>query len=146
MRILIDTNLLTRLVQPGHPHQATALRALDALHARDETLCLVPQVLYEFWTVCTRPTDQNGLGLNVPAAAGELAQAKSLFVLLEEIPDIYAHWERLVIQYDVKGKNAHDARLVAAMMAQGISHLLTFNARDFTRYAEITLLAPEEVA
>ena len=39
--------------------------------------------------------------------------------------------ERVVVDYDVKGKNAHDARLVAAMLRQDVSHLLTFNDQDF---------------
>jgi hypothetical protein len=43
------------------------------------------------------------------------------------------------------GKNAHDARFVAAMMAHGLTHLLTFNPQDFRRYSGITVVTPAEI-
>jgi predicted nucleic acid-binding protein len=45
----------------------------------------------------------------------------------------------------VKGKTAHDARLVAAMRRHGVNRLLTFNASHFARFAGITVLTPEGV-
>jgi hypothetical protein len=45
----------------------------------------------------------------------------------------------------VSGKKAHDARLVAAMLAHGLSRLLTFNVSDFARYPGITVLEPAQV-
>lgn len=47
--------------------------------------------------------------------------------------------------YKVVGKTAHDARLVAAMHAHGLTHLLTFNEPDFRRYAGIIVLTPAGV-
>ena len=38
----------------------------------------------------------------------------------------------------MKGKEAHDARIVAAMLAHRVSNLLTFNMGDFKRYTQIT--------
>jgi hypothetical protein len=46
----------------------------------------------------------------------------------------------------ISGKNAHDARLVAAMIVHGVSSILTFNAKDFTRYAEIVVVDPRTFA
>ena len=54
-------------------------------------------------------------------------------------------WHQLVEQ-QVLGKNAHDARLIAAMQRHGLTHLLTFNGEDFRRYPGIQLLAPQEIA
>jgi hypothetical protein len=48
----------------------------------------------------------------------------------------------LVANYDVKGKQVHDARLVAGMLRHNVSHLLTFNAKDFSRYSEISVIEP----
>ena len=61
------------------------------------------------------------------------------------MPAIYPEWERLVIQYAVIGRNAHDARIVAAMKVHGITHLLTFNVGDFKRFQGITVVAPDEI-
>ncbi len=143
--VLMDTNILTRLAQPPHSHHQTALSALAALRSRGNLLCVVPQVLYEFWVVCTRPAAQNGLGLTAPQAQTELSQARSHFQLLADVPAIYPAWEQLVVHHLVVGKNAHDARLVAAMQVHGIAHLLTFNAPDFKRFAGITALSPFDV-
>jgi hypothetical protein len=42
-------------------------------------------------------------------------------------------------------ENAHDTRLVAAMIIHGIDRLVTFNVADFRRYREILAISPESV-
>lgn len=76
----------------------------------------------------------------------EVNRLKGLFLLLSDTPTIYAEWERLVMTYGVSGVNVHDARLVAAMLIHELTHILTFNTRDFTRYTEITAVHPTEVS
>jgi predicted nucleic acid-binding protein len=63
-------------------------------------------------------------------------------VLLPDGPPVYAAWRDLVAAHSVSGKQVHDARLVAAMMVHGVTHLLTLNTADFTRYREITAVHP----
>jgi predicted nucleic acid-binding protein len=140
--VLVDTNLLLRSIQPHHPMGAQAADAMEALRKQGVPLCLVPQNLYEFWVVCTRPLAQNGLGLSVPETQAEMARIKKLWVILDDVPTILPEWERLVGHYQVSGRNAHDARLVAAMIVHSVPRLLTFNQSDFQRYAEITVLTP----
>lgn len=134
--ILVDTNVLMRLVQKGHAHQAPALDALALLKTRDnQAFAIAPQNLYEFYVVCTRPAAQNGLGLSPAAGQRELADARGLFQLLPEPSRVYAAWEELIVRYGVSGKQAHDARLVALMSESGINQILTFNDSDFSRYS-----------
>ncbi len=142
MNFLIDTNILVRLAQPGNDQYSFAIQALDALSQQGYRPCIVPQILYEFWVVCTRPAGENGLGFDLPRAEAELQTAKRLFRLLQDERDIYRRWERLVVLASVQGKTAHDARLVAAMQRHGITHILTFNAADFVRYTDITVMNP----
>src|SRR5260370_35862404 len=134
MSTLVDTNLPTRLAQPAHPLHQVALDGLAVLRQQGEQLCLVPQNLYEFWVVATRPVAQNGLGLTVSEVQAELAKLKQLFILLDDTPAIFSEWEQLVVQYQVIGNWAHDTSLVAAMKVHGIARLFTFNAQDFQRY------------
>ena len=47
MAILIDTNILLRLLQPHHPHCALVERALATLRTRNETFNITPQNLME---------------------------------------------------------------------------------------------------
>ena len=96
--------------------------------------------------MATRPLEQNGLGMTPAAAAGELARIKSMFEFLPETPAIYPIWESLVIQHNVSGKPAHDARLVAAMRVHGVKRILTFNEKDFARFVEIEALHPAAIA
>lgn len=53
MRVVIDTNVLMRGIELGHPQQPVADAALLALNARGDQLCITPQTLYEFWSVTT---------------------------------------------------------------------------------------------
>jgi len=50
-----------------------------------------------------------------------------LFLWLDETPAVCGAWEHLVTSTPALGKNAHDARLVAAMTAYGLDHIPTFN-------------------
>jgi predicted nucleic acid-binding protein len=75
----------------------------------------------------------------------ELTRLKSLFPLLPDTPAIYPAWERLVVQYQVSGKSAHDARLVAAMQVHRLTGILTFDRTGFARYAGIEVLHPADV-
>jgi len=146
MRILVDSNLILRLVQPAHQHHEAARTAVENVRIRNDDLCIVPQVIYEFWVVATRPVAENsGLGMTGAQAQHELGAIRKFFTFLDDEPGIFDEWYRLVIQYNVQGKPAHDARFVAAMRRRGITHILTFNASDFRRYSEITVLSPDEV-
>src|SRR5690349_15514283 len=138
MNVLLDTNILGRMVEVGHAQHRLAADAVAAITARGDSPCLVPQVLYEFWVVATRPTTANGLGLPPSQAAIEVARLKALFPLLPDTPAVYPEWERLVTTYQVAGRSAHDARLVAAMAVHGLTHVLSFNTADFARYRGIT--------
>lgn len=112
---------------------------------RGDVLCLVPQIFYEFWVVATRPPTVNGLGLSVAVVAAELTRLRSLFPLLSDTAAVFTEWERLVTTHQISGRNAHDARLVAAMAVHGLTHLLTFNTKDFARYPGVTAIDPAAV-
>lgn len=146
MSYLADTSVLIRTIHNTSPHQQIAIDAIDALKKQKELICILPQNLIEFWAVATRPIDSNGLGLTIDQAKTKIAQLKQVFILKDDQQDIFINWENLVVKYKVKGKTTHDARLVAAMQTHGISHLLTFNVGDFTRYEDIiTVVLPQNV-
>jgi len=140
--MLVDTNVLIRLLQPHHPLHSPADRAIELLPERGKKLHIVPQNLVELWVVATRPIEQNGLGMTLASVAREVARLKSIFLLLPETAAIYPLWEALVVQHQVSGKPAHDARLVAAMQAHGLTAILTFDRTGFSRYLGIEVLHP----
>ena len=146
MAILVDTNILLRSIDTRHPHLPMVERALFVLRDRNETLNVTVQNFVEFWAVATRPAaNENGLGMTTSAAMKELTILIAFFPLLPEPSSIFDEWQRLVTTYKVSGKNTHDARLVAAMKANGIAKILTFNIQHFTRYKEIEALHPDAI-
>jgi predicted nucleic acid-binding protein len=146
MRVLIDTNVLVRLAHLTSPQQPIAARALVSLRSQQHSLRLVPQVIYEFWSVASRPIDKNGLELPVEKINTLVNEWRDLFPVLRDERGILDLWQQLAFDYRVKGKQAHDARLFAAMQRHGLTHILTFNRTDFERYQGIGILDPQQVA
>jgi predicted nucleic acid-binding protein len=144
--ILLDTNLLTRRTRSHDPQSGVARSAIQRLLGRGERLIVVPQNLYEFWAVATRPPGPppaggNGLGMT-PAQAGHwLRFFKRRFVLLADREELCTFWQTLVETHGVTGFRAHDVRLVAAMQSYGLTRLLTFNSGDFSGLP-VTVLDP----
>lgn len=145
MSLLLDTNVLLRLAHTSSRDHATVEAAVLALAEADVELCLVPQVLYEFWVVATRPLEVNGLGMDVAGVERSLQMLLSNFSLRRDERGIFSRWQTLVTTHTVQGKLAHDARLVAAMQRHGVTDLLTFNTADFHRFTGIRVYSPAEI-
>ncbi len=145
MNLLIDTNLLVRLEDSLDPRHAEAMAAIERLKRDGHEGQLVPQVLYEFWVVATRPLEYNGLGLDPEKAEDALRGWMSLFRLRLDERGVFRNWMQLVADYQVRGKMAHDTRLVAAMQRHGLTDILTFNKPDFDRFTGIRVVTPAEI-
>ena len=145
MIILADSNILTALAKRQSTQYLETRRSLTILRRRGDRICLVPQNFVEFWAVATRPIFSNGLGLDAAKAFVEVRKFKRYFEFFDDVPNIFASWERLVAKYKVVGRNVHDTRLVAAMMQHGLSHILTLNVKDFKRFEEINVIDPSMV-
>lgn len=145
MRVLVDSNVLLRIDQTGNAHQTIAQQAVGALVDRGHELRTLPQVLYEYWVVATRPVDANGLGFSCEDTRRLIDEHGALFPVLRDERGVFDRWCELVARYAVHGKRAHDARLVAAMLRHDVRHVLTFNTGDFARYEEIVIVDPEGV-
>lgn len=142
-RCLVDTNVFVRLLNKSDPHYQQARRAIDKAIDEGYRLCIAPQIVAELWNVATRPQSANGLGLSITQTAQEVFRLLDRFEALYGGDSVAAFtlWLALVAYYGVQGKQVHDARLVATMLAHNVQHLLTFNGQDFARYAHlITIL------
>ncbi len=145
MSYLLDSNILTALSKK-HSDQYTHVRqAISKIRSEKESIFLIPQNLVEFWSVATRPLDVNGLNLTTQNAALEIRLFRATFNFIDDRPNLFDEWENLFQKYQVKGKNVHDARIVAAMLQHGIAKLLTFNVKDFKRFNEISVVDPRFV-
>lgn len=143
---LADTNILLRFLLRNDPAYPAIRQAVRTLKNRGEQIVTTPQNMAEFWNVCTRPTAvRGGLGLSVEATEMRLRLLERHFPVLPDSPSVYERWKALVRAHKVIGLNVHDARLVAAMLVHGVTHILTENIKDFGRYPTVSAVAPDQI-
>lgn len=141
--ILIDTNILCRLVNDQHPHYQTTTGALERLLTTDgQELFLGVQSLYELFFVLTKPANHNGFGYTAERANIELTRARHMYSILYETSGSFQIWNDLVIKYKITSRPVFDARLVAVMIENNIREILTFNDQDFRFFSEISVINP----
>lgn len=92
--------------------------------------------------VATRPVENNGLGMPPTYTEKEIASIQRLLRLCPDEPAMFSIWKGLVSSLQVRGKQAHDARLAAAMEQHALTHLHTLNTADFSRYEFMTAISP----
>ena len=85
MAILVDSNVLIFSIQRGHPWNEESIKALEFFLTTGEPVCVFLQNIAEFWNVCTRPANKNGLGL--PAEETERRLLAGLAPILTLLPD-----------------------------------------------------------
>ncbi len=142
MRALLDTNVLVRISNVRDPQLPIIAECLRQWVERGAELCIVPQNIYEFWVVATRSVEQNGLGRTPGQARGDVDVLCQAYRLLPDPPDLLRSWLELCAKHEVRGKQAHDARLVACMRAHLVHQLVTFDNRDFDRFPEVQCIVP----
>jgi predicted nucleic acid-binding protein len=99
MSILVDTNILLRRIQPGHPQQEAAVESVARLVETRERVFFTLQNISEFWNVATRPTASNGLGLSIARAEAEVDQIEQIIDLLTDSASVYKEWKRLIVAH-----------------------------------------------
>jgi predicted nucleic acid-binding protein len=146
MFVALDSNILIRLLNRKDTQCKEVRGAVRLLLKAGTQLCVFPQTAAEFWSVTTRPmTARGGYGMTTVAAAKRLNAFERYFTFLLDQPAQYSLWRQLVEAYRIVGHNVHDARLVAAMTAHGVSDLVTYDVQDFKRYTGITVVPPADV-
>lgn len=146
MRLLLDTNIIVRFSNLDDVQSPLVRSAIAQMLIRGDDLFLVPQSLYEFWSVTSRSSagNSNGIGWTTPAVKAELDKLLEQFSLLPDTPEVFDRWLQLVTAHGVSGRPSHDARLAAAMQVHGLDTLLTLNAPDFKRFG-LNVLSPAEL-
>jgi hypothetical protein len=62
MTVVIDANVLLRFADATAAQHSVAVAALSTLRAQGHALRTIPQSIYEFWVVATRPVANTGPG------------------------------------------------------------------------------------
>lgn len=133
--MFIDTNVLvnSRILEAAdHP---VARARLKRVLQDPEPLRISRQVMREYLSVVTRPQtwptpvprldaldDVEWLGRDFEVLEDGPAVTETLIALCREVP--------------VRGRQIHDANIVATMLTHGERRLMTFNSSDFRRYGD----------
>jgi len=146
MTYLLDTEVLLRLFDPSDPSFPAIRDVIKRLQKQPHRPVITAQNLSEFWNVTTRPSSARG-GYGVPL---HLAARRSAF--LQSVCDLrfpnshsLREWNELIVRYQVRGVQVHDAQLVAIMLSNKISTIVTLNMADFARYQEIVAITPMDL-
>ena len=142
---LVDTNILLRITRRFDPQHQMVDTALARLAGHGTTLYYTHQNIAELWNAMTRPVERNGLGLSAAETEREVLAIEAGMSLLPDNEAVYREWRKIVVSHNVSGVQVHDARLAAAMYVHGVSHLLTLNVTDFSRFDGLTALHPDSV-
>jgi predicted nucleic acid-binding protein len=133
-RVMLDTNVLLAATDEGRAEHRDALKVVNDWAAGRTDLCTSGQVLREYLSVATRSAKQNGLGLNLPDALGNVRAIRGRTTLLAEDSKVADCLLGLLADVECRGKQVHDANLVATMLVHGIGAVVTMNLEDFARF------------
>jgi predicted nucleic acid-binding protein len=142
---LVDTNILLRIARRSDPQHQLVDAALAKLALEGTALHYTHQNIAELWNVMTRPIARNGFGLTALEAEREVRGIEAGMSLLPDNEAIYREWRRIVVQHAVSGVQVYDARLAAVLLVYSVSHILTLNVSDFSRYGGLTAMHPSRV-
>lgn len=142
---LFDTNIFLRLAEDYSLERPVILNAILNVRADNKTICYTPQILAEFWNVCTRPASaRGGFGLSLAQTERKVNLIQKYFEILPDTLQTFTEWRKIVSDYAVSGVQVHDAKIVASMNVHKVEYLVTLNEKDFKRFG-IKVLNPKDI-
>src|SRR5438105_13912809 len=140
--LFVDTNILVFATDAASPFQSAAETALEEWRKQGTELYVSVQVLREYLAVTTRPAPGQTAPPDYTAILGNIACFRSAFHVLEGTRLVSEKLGELVQRFSVKGRQVHDANIVATMVTHGLQDLLTHNVADFARFSPLIAVHP----
>lgn len=133
-RAVLDTNILLGATDESREDHEDAIAAINVWPASGVVLYTSGQILREYLAVATRPVDHNGLGMTQPDAVANVRALRERLNLLSEDVKVSERLLELLDTIECRGKQVHDASVVATMLVHGIDTVVTLNVDDFARF------------
>lgn len=138
---IIDANVLVYAIDADAPQYVASRALLDAARATPGTFCVTSQLLCEFYSIVT-----NRRRVSKPRSSAEAAEAiASMLDFLRVLPvpaSAVEGWLELLRRHPVTGGDVFDLQIVAAMLANDVKTIYTFNGGDFTAFSELAVHEP----
>ena len=131
--MFIDTNILVNARIPTAPAYDIAKNSLDRASLSDEPVRISRQIVREYLSVVTRSQTWSE-AISLADALDDAATLLDTYTLLEDGPVVTESLIALCREVPARGRQIHDANIVATMLAHGERRLMTFNVADFRRY------------
>jgi len=139
--VFIDTNVLVASNVATHPLRKAALAAISTHRRAGVNLWISRQVLREYLATLSRPQTYT-TPLPPQTLVQQVRYFRTRFYVAEDTAQVTARLLALIRQIPIGGKQVHDANIVATMLANNVTHLLTHNTADFTRYQPLITVIP----
>ncbi|HJX64924.1 MAG TPA: PIN domain-containing protein [Polyangia bacterium] len=124
--------------EPGNSHGSSPCKAVAALsRAATGTVWTSRQVVLEFLAVMSRPQTVFPGSAPMSDILDRARIIESQCRMAEDGPDVAQQLRALLAVGDTRGKQIHDANVVATMLAHRIRILLTDNLGDFARWGHL---------
>lgn len=138
---IIDTNVLVYALDVDAPRHTASRTLLEAARDGSTTLYVTSQILCEFYSIVT-----NARRVSKPRTSADAVSAISgLLAFLQVLPipaQTVEGWLSLLRRRPVTGGDVFDLQIVAAMRANDVQRIYTFNTDDFEVFSEISVVTP----
>ncbi len=138
---IVDANVLVYALDTKAPQHLSSRILLDSARSGATTLYVTSQVLCEFYAIVTNARRV----LKPRSSADAVAAITDLLSFLHVLPipaRTVEGWLDLLRRRPVTGGAVFDLQIVAAMLANDVQRIYTFNTDDFKPFPEIEPLTP----
>ena len=138
---IVDANVLVYAFDTNAPQHLASRTLLDAGRTGTTTLYVTSQVLCEFYSIVTNPRRV----LKPRTVVDAIAAITDLITFLHVLPipaRTVEGWLDLLHSRPVAGGAVFDLQLAAAILANGVQRIYTYNASDFEGFKELAVVEP----
>ncbi len=141
--VLFDTNVLVHAHIVGSTYHEIARRLRDQSARGELSVCLSPQILCEFFAVCTDERIVHP-ALTIDQANKEIVNywTNSAFKKIFPKETTMRRLIHLIERHPVKRQKIFDLFLVATMLDNNVSVIYTQNAKDFEPFRDLQVINP----
>lgn len=140
---LLDTNVLVYATHGKSPFHSVCKALRDHGLEGKISLCVSPQILFEFFAIITSPK-RVSQPLNPKQALEEIEK----YLKAKNIIKIYPKEDTcqkvidLSRKHKIKGQMIFDVQIVATMLTNNVGRIYTYDRKDFGKFKEIEILQP----
>ncbi|MFN8531797.1 MAG: type II toxin-antitoxin system VapC family toxin [Anaerolineae bacterium] len=140
--VFVDTNILLRATIDRFPEHTAARALLLQQRESGAILWISRQVIREILVQVTRtsPFTLEPI-LSIDQAEAMVLNFHALYRIADDTAAVTDKLFALLKQYPTGGKQIHDANIVATMLANGITRLITLNVADMKRFTSIEIIS-----